>query len=530
MTLSTTLSLPRRVPWLPLMFAGLWAWAIWSCAEHWIGNPNYSYGWMVPPLVFGFALRRYWLMNAGNAGSAPRLNLPLLLPMALGCGILIFLLEFARQHMWHPQIVLLTICFVAIGFSVVALRIAGGAALARAEIFPFFFFLTAVPWPARFEHPVTSTLMRWVAAATAEFLHWLGVEAETSGGAIALRTGLVGITEACSGVRSLQAGIMFGLAMGEWFLLRPGRRVVLLIIAIALAMATNLARTLALALQAEWHGVHSVEQVHDLIGNIVITTLIAGIWLAGKLLRPKASSIVPVSPEVMSNRVRGFVKAVIAPRGPALGLVVMTGLVGFISARVLYAKIESREGTQTSPFFVSQTAGDNRTKVVEVPRQIWNELRPSSGQYLRHEDPGLPNGVADFYHFFWKPSPWNRFVLVHRPDICMPGVGWEMAGSPQPVEIELNGHAVRCYLFRFTRGRTQALQLWGAWRNGVLVPLEYQSAQVLGSALPPPPMQLEGKQRSATEIVACSLISDAGEPSAEIAIALLQSVFQYNPR
>src|SRR2546426_5805987 len=103
---------------------------------------------------------------------------------------------------------------------------------------------------------------------------------QTSGGAITLRTGVVGITEACSGIRSLQAGIMFGLAMGEWFLLRPVRRVVLLVLAIVLALTTNLARTLALSLQAEWHGVDSLDRVHDFIGNTTITALIVGIWVA----------------------------------------------------------------------------------------------------------------------------------------------------------------------------------------------------------------------------------------------------------
>src|SRR4029077_17781695 len=80
---------------------------------------------------------------------------------------------------------------------------------------------------------------------------------------------------------------MFGLAMGEWFLLRPVRRVVLLLLAIVLALTTNLARTLALSLQAEWHGVNSLDRVHDFIGNTMITALIVGIWVAGKLLAPR---------------------------------------------------------------------------------------------------------------------------------------------------------------------------------------------------------------------------------------------------
>src|SRR5437764_13954937 len=105
--------------------------------------------------------------------------------------------------------------------------------------------------------------MQAVAGATPTVLHWFGIPAHTTGGAITLRTGVVGITEACSGMRSLQAGIMFGLAMGEWFLLRPQRRIVLLLIAIALALCTDLSRTLVLSLQADWNGLSVADNIHD---------------------------------------------------------------------------------------------------------------------------------------------------------------------------------------------------------------------------------------------------------------------------
>src|SRR4029077_761340 len=180
--------------------------------------------------------------------------------------------------------------FVPITLTVLVCWFAGGRNLLRAELFPILFFLTAVPWPPRFELPITAGLMQAVAAATTGLLHWFGIPAQTAGGAITLRTGVVGITEACSGMRSLQAGIMFGLAMGEWFLLRPMRRVVLLGIAILLALGTNLARTLTLALQAERHGPESVGDVHDLVGNVVITALVLAIWMAGKLLSRKGSN------------------------------------------------------------------------------------------------------------------------------------------------------------------------------------------------------------------------------------------------
>jgi exosortase len=436
-----------------------------------------------------------------------------------------FSLEYSRDQMWHPEIVLWLICLLAVTSTLAILRSHGGKTLARSELFPVFFFLTAVPWPPRFEQPIVSNLMRWVAETTTELLHWFGIEAQTSGAAIALRSGLVGISEACSGVRSLQAGIMFGLAMGEWFLLRPARRIVLLGIAVALALATNLIRTVALSLRAEWHGVDSLDQVHDLIGNVTITTLIVVIWIAGKLLAPPDWNRSTLSIHNVMEYIRHFVSKLTIPAAPIFRTLTLSFLVGMVCARSLYAWIEVKDRTQTAPLFAAKI--DNSNQLRRVPVEIWNELRPTTAEYIRRGSADLPGGAADCFHFFWKPSAWNRFALVHRPDICMPGVGWEADAPSETIDVSLNGHAIRCHLFRFRRGEVRALELWGVWRNGEAVPLDYAPEQVLRATAPPSTLPLEGKRRSATEIIACSVIANGTVPPVEIVVALLRSVFEY---
>ena len=61
------------LPWPTLFLLALWTWAIWACAEHWRGNPNYSYGWAVPVLALAFGMRRYLLLrqDSGVVGAAP---------------------------------------------------------------------------------------------------------------------------------------------------------------------------------------------------------------------------------------------------------------------------------------------------------------------------------------------------------------------------------------------------------------------------------------------------------------------------
>ncbi len=509
-----------------ILLAAAWLWAIWSCAEHWRGNPNYSYGWIVPALVAAFAMRRLALVQSTDT-TVRRFPLWLVALLALVAAPLFFGLEFAREQVLHPIVIIWMIALFPVMVTLTVCWLGGGGRLLAAELFPILLFLTAVPWPPRFEQPITAGLMNAVAALTTTLLHLCGIQAQTSGGAITLRNGIVGITEACSGIRSLQSGIMFGLAMGEWFLLRPLKRVALLLIAIVLALGTNLIRTFALSLQAEWHGVASVENIHDLTGNLVVTAMVIAIWLCGRLLRRRAA-VVPFAFSKIVERCRLFTSVVPAGmRRMAVGLL-LAGIVGVAAARIVSARLESGDRTQTAAFFSVREDGNVAQTRIELPRDVWNELHPSSGEAIRVRDPHL--GYAESYHFFWKPSPWNRFVLVHRPDICMPGVGWQSAGGPESLTVNFGGREVQLYTFRFQRGDVEALELWGVWRNGDPVPLDYQPDQVLRAAAAPPALRLEGKRRSATEIVSCVIAgSTNAPPEPQRAVAILKSLFQYQP-
>ena len=521
---------PGRATWLsaaqPLLMLGLvWGWAIWACAEYWRGNPNYSYGWSVPVLVAGFTLRRLLIYNrepepvrlAGRQNRASQIVIFFVGVVAVAC------LEYCREEVVHPIFVIWSISLLAVGSTLIVLGYLFGTNFARWEAFPICFFLTAVPWPPRVEQPIMVGLMRWVALTTTELLHWLGVQAQASGGAIALRDGLVGITEACSGIRSLQAGVMFGLAMGEWFLLNATRRVALLLLAVGLAVISNLGRTLALTLQANEHGTESIDRVHDLFGTIAITAMVLAIWLAGKLLAGSASvARVSVTSKLQRSEL-GFVSA----RSPLFGGVFVSVVIGLVAARAAVMHLEKKDQTQKAPFFTIRIDDSRRNRAGTIPKPVWDELHPASGEYIHHED-GTSSRGADCFHFFWEPSPWNRFALVHRPDICMPGVGWQLDGPADSIETELSGQSLRFYVFRFHRDEVRALELWGAWRNGEPVPIDYRPDQVLGASAAPSNLHLEGKRRSATEIVSCSIVGEGQPPSLDAAVNALRAVFNYS--
>jgi hypothetical protein len=95
-SLLAVISKPHRGYWA--LLAAAWIWAIWSCAEYWRGNPNYSYGWIVPVLSLTCAARRLTLAQSENI-ARPTLAVPIWVIVFIGivAAAIIFGLEFARE-------------------------------------------------------------------------------------------------------------------------------------------------------------------------------------------------------------------------------------------------------------------------------------------------------------------------------------------------------------------------------------------------------------------------------------------------
>src|SRR5438094_9120797 len=74
----------------------------------------------------------------------------------------------------------------------------------------------------------------------------LGIPAQVQGNLIRVSNGLVGVNEACSGIRSLQTSLMIGLLCGELKRLSILRRAALVGGAVAIALVANFLRAVVL--------------------------------------------------------------------------------------------------------------------------------------------------------------------------------------------------------------------------------------------------------------------------------------------
>ncbi len=483
------------------LVGGFWGWLIWACAGEWNENPDYSYGWFVPLLAAYFLWKR---LEARSPGAVAVEGGPVWAWLVLGGAALAVLpLELVRLTpvYWRPNLWAIGILALGVTWAVAWLR--GGRGLAAAFLFPGLFMFIAIPWPTFVEQRITFALMLRVAETSAGLMHFLGVPAIANGTTITLPTCVVGVEEACSGVRSLQTGLMIGLAAGEVLRLGGWGRGLLVGWAFVLALAGNQLRVLIMALAGLRGGAAGVAEIHDLAGYTVLGLLLGGVglaaWLTGRwrATPPRMPSVAASLPWV-------------AGRLPAWAVASMA-FAGLLAAHGWYAINETAWVPSEEPLLQPVETGAYAVSR-EVPEAILQQLRPDVWSYIKAPMPSGRQSTAG-YHFFWKPRRGNANQLYHRPDRCMLGSGWSLDGKAVQREIKLgDGTTASFHLIPLQRPGMKALMLWGVWMNGQPLDLDFnnpvylQTANLLGFIR-------SGRRTHSYEVAACLLVGRGGEPS-----------------
>ncbi len=164
----------------------------------------------------------------------------------------------------------------------------------RGFAFCFGFFFLALPVPETIYYPLVASLQAKVAALNVELLGLIGIPAEQSGNAIRLPTCVVGIDEACSGIRSLQSAVMATLFIGYLTLKRKRLQIALLGLGVLLALAGNLARSFFLSYTAHAKGIKSIAAYHDAAGWSILLFTAVGVmgcaWALGRVEKALAET------------------------------------------------------------------------------------------------------------------------------------------------------------------------------------------------------------------------------------------------
>lgn len=416
----------------------------------WSINPQYSYG-LLMPFLGGYLLLRRW--EERPELQPPSIGRSYYLCIAL-IALSVFLLLPVRLVLeanpdWRLVSWALAGCVVVISSGIIYL--AGGIKWLKHFAFPIMFMLLAVPWPTVLEQGVIQWMMKIVASISVEMLNWCGIFALQQGNLIRLPSGLVGVDEACSGVRSFQSTLVSALFIGELLKLNLLRRFILLTAGIVISFVLNSLRAFILAFIHVEQGASGLEKYHDPAGYVILAiTFCALLGLGYGLVQLSA----PTIPSIASN--------------PSLPRWVWIGLIGWILLSELgteawYRGHERNLAARTS-WELQWPEESEEFQFKKISETVENILRYSEGTqgiFTRRD-----GSVWSIFELIWAPGRVSaQLARSHSPEVCLPAAGARMVGAARNEVWSINELQLPMQIYTFQSGTQTWLVYYCVWED-----------------------------------------------------------------
>ncbi len=497
-----------NVLYIILPFAFLWYRVIDSVCLEWSTNPQYSYGWIVPFLCVGLILRNWTSITscnqnpasptasdsashvarasspAGSAGVPPGVSEtgggtppePAAGTAALRyfqisafCFLLFLFLPArlvaASTPEWRPLQWVLAL--IAVGSTLYLIWSVRGRLGLRVCGFAVCFFLIAVPWPTPIEQPIIQSLTRLNTSVVVEVMGVLGIPAIQHGNIIEVGSGVVGIDEACSGIRSFQSSLMISLFLGEFYWLCWGRRIILVASGIALSFAFNVCRTSFLTWIAAKKGVAAIAEYHDPAGLAILVACTLTLWLVGMYLgcsrvarasSPAGSTGVPPGgvtdtggetppePAAGTAALRSSPISAFLP----LSLIMIAWLATVeIGTTLWFSHLESKLVTGPD-WTMSFPTNEPSFTPFTIGEKTYGLLRYDEGKEGEWKNFDGMNWHA--FYFNWLPGRVAGYLAKrHTPEICMDAAGQKRLAGPDLFIAKVHNIElpIRQYLYEY---------------------------------------------------------------------------------
>ena len=264
-------ALRTRLPWLVAvglvaLFAPtvMWLWERWTLSV-W----HNAHGLLLVPVVAYFVYEELQRKRHLPASSTPwgfAILIPALALHAVDAGMNTQLLAAVALVLALPGLSLLFL----------------GVERTKAIAFPLFLLVLALPIPLSFTETIHLQLRHIATAATATIVPSFGIPVFVEGTTLHMAAGALQVADACSGFSTLHAAIAVSLLTAY---LTPSvpRRVLVLLAAAPLAIASNVLRIILLVVMVVWRGPDVLETfIHPLSGMMTFALSLPLIfWLGG---------------------------------------------------------------------------------------------------------------------------------------------------------------------------------------------------------------------------------------------------------
>jgi exosortase len=432
------------------VFGALWCLLIERLGQYWTVDSEYNFGWLVP-ILCGYLFWLRW--RSRPAPSAPKLGLARCIFLVTAFGLLPTWLVVQANPDWRTvswlfagQTVTLSLCLI---------YWSGGRAWLSHFAFSIGLILTAVPWPTFFESGVVHALTRLSTLATVGGLNLLRIAAVQNGNVIELQTGSVGLDEACSGIRSLQAVLMLTVFLGELYRTSFRRRCLLVFIGAAIAVVCNSVRTTYLAFIAAKQGNECMAAWHDPIGYALMAACFLAVLATARIIAGDLATLPPAA----------RTKPVHYPYRLLVGLGAWILLI-FVSTEIWY---RAHTPNLTTKWSVSWPVHKAEFADIPITKSEAEALLFDHGRGAMWTNADGSHWVA--YFFRWNAGPgWSRILARgHRPEVCFPAGGYVACGDHGTISVQAKGLAIPFHALDFRDGEGKKYVFFCVWEEGLKI-------------------------------------------------------------
>lgn len=291
-----------------LLLAGAFlAFLIFDQSYWWRMRPEYFYG-LLAPFFVAFVVYDRWpkvrgLLVPAAPSDLPRswrgaVNVAAALMLAAGCGMfLLGAMYRAGAGASQPASLAMALGFAGIALGLIYFNAPDGRVdgaeevrgwrrlttdtrlrLAALFLFPALVWAISAPLVSAVENTLSLFLLQKIVRVVSFVFEMLGYPLVREGNVLLLPKGQVGVADACSGIRSFTACLFTGTFLAAVFLDKVWKKLFLIGAAIALAVFTNLLRSLFLTAWAYAYGSDAIGGTfHDATGYAVLGLTAGGL-------------------------------------------------------------------------------------------------------------------------------------------------------------------------------------------------------------------------------------------------------------
>jgi exosortase len=443
-------SRPRRAAvqhLLPLMvFGALWCMLVALLSPQWSANPQYGFGWLVPFLcAYLFLLRWRTRPPAQLAHSAMAKRVF----WATGFSLLPTWLVAQANPDWRLIGWILAIEVVAL--SLCAVYIVGGRSWLGHFAFSISFIFISVPWLSAVEKLVIEGLTQAATVVAVASLNFCHIAAAQHGNIIEVSTGMLGVDEACSGIRSLQATIVVSLFFGEVYRVSAVRRVVLVFGGALIAFLCNVGRFSVLGAVAAKDGLESISKWHDPLGVAVLVLCLLLVWGAARLisgprpniLRSKASPTTAF-PWRLALSLGGWILLTLA------------------GTEFWYRTHETGGKLQWSVAWPFNERNFSEIKLSELETSSLGCDEERAAEWTKGDD---RHWMAFFFQWAEGPARSRILARMHRPENCLPAAGYKLRQDRGTLTVQAKNLLIPFHSLDFENEGEQVYVFFCLWED-----------------------------------------------------------------